>query len=153
MVNKLQHMQHFKDHRPVRAHDAEATTDESVAFDLVRLLTDRPAQLAEVRRELEAVATTAKTPIVRQLGFAALVAADGTPDRAWATAAKSVAGLKDLVNAMPLVRDVGQRLALYPKVLPLLDGLPPELAAGLPKTSAVSGRYVRIELPGAGVHV
>jgi hypothetical protein len=114
----------------IREHDAQEHTDDSVAFDLLRILTDRPGQLAEVRADLERLATTAKTPITRQLGYAALIAADGTPDRAWALATKSVGALKDLVNAVPLVRDAGQKLALYPRIVPLLDGLPPQLATG-----------------------
>jgi putative heme-binding domain-containing protein len=132
----------------IRDHDTQAMTEETVAFDLARLLTDRAAQLGEVRSDLEALATTAKTPINRQLGYAALVAADNNPDRAWQLATKSVSSLKDLVNAMPLIRDVGQRLALYPKIVPLLDGLPANLAGNPSKTSAVTGRIVRIELPG-----
>ncbi|HJZ89987.1 MAG TPA: PVC-type heme-binding CxxCH protein [Gemmataceae bacterium] len=132
----------------IRQHDAQSGTDESVAFDLVRLLTDRPAQLADVRADLEALALKAKAPVTRQLGWVSLIAADGGPDRAWALAIKSVTTLKDLVNAMPLIRDVAHRIALYPKIVPLLDGLPSDLAAGQPKSSAVVGRYVRIELPG-----
>ncbi len=52
---------------------------------------------------------------------------------------------------MPLIRDIGLRASLYPKVEPLLHGLPKELAAtGRPvgKGKETPGRYVRIELPG-----
>jgi putative heme-binding domain-containing protein len=129
-------------------NDTQAATEETVAFDLARLLTDRASQLGEVRNDLEGLATTAKTPITRQLGYAALIAADGSPDKAWALATKSVASLKDLVNAVPLIRDISQRIALYPKILPLLDGLPAGLASGSPKAAGVNGRVVRIELPG-----
>jgi putative heme-binding domain-containing protein len=132
----------------IREHDAQEHTDESVAFDLLRILTDRPGQLAEVRADLERLATGAKNPITRQLGYAALIAADGTPNNAWALASKSVGSLKDMVNAMPLVRDAGQKLALYPKVLPLLDGMPPELMTSKSQGGATVGRFVRIELPG-----
>jgi hypothetical protein len=59
-----------------------------------------------------------------------------------------VTSLKDLVRAMPLIRDPGQRAVLYPKVEPLLDGLPKELAAAARDAQSVLGRYVRIELPG-----
>ncbi len=133
----------------VRGQDEQAGgQDESVAFDLVRLLTAHDAkELAGARPELEKMATGAKAPLARELGYVALIAADGSPDKAWALAAKSPGSLLDLVNAMPLVRDPSQRAALYPKVLPLLDGLPKELATG-PKGKGVSGRYVRIELPG-----
>src|SRR5262249_53259206 len=53
-----------------------------------------------------------------------------------------------LVSAMPLIRDPGQRAAMYPKVEPLLNGLPPELAGSANQSSATTGRFVRIELPG-----
>ena len=80
--------------------------------------------------DLEKLATSAKLPVTRQLGFVALIAADGGVDKAWELATKSVTALQDLVNAMPLIRDPGQRASLYPRVEPLLDGLPKELAAG-----------------------
>jgi putative heme-binding domain-containing protein len=125
--------------------------DETVVYDLVRLLTDRsPKELAEARDELAKMATAGRTPLTRQLGFVALVAADGNPDKAWDLAVKSVSSLHDLVSAMPLVRDFGQRAALYPKVEPLLKGLPKSLADTVPNTKVLMGRYVRIELPGAG---
>jgi putative heme-binding domain-containing protein len=47
-----------------------------------------------------------------------------------------------------MVRDPGARAALYPKVKALLGGLPPELAKTVETGKLVSGRYVRIELPG-----
>jgi putative heme-binding domain-containing protein len=123
--------------------------DDSVRFDLLRLLTDRgPAELASERSELEKIATSAKLPISRQLGYVALVAADGTIDKAWALAKKSPSHLLDLVNAMPLVRDPSQRASLFSRVEPLLDGLPKELAGAESVAKPVLGRYVRIELPG-----
>src|SRR5262249_7700348 len=133
----------------VRSQDGQlGNQDEGVTFDLVRLLAARgPKDLAGVRGELEKMATEAKAPLTRQLGFVALVAADGNTERAWALATKSANGLLDLVQAMPLLGDPGQRAGLYPKVEPLLQGLPKELAARTPFKSVV-GRYVRVELPG-----
>jgi putative heme-binding domain-containing protein len=133
----------------IRGQDDQAGgPDEGVQFDLVRLLTDRgPGELAGVRGDLESLATSAHIPVTRQLGYVALVAADGGVDKAWALASKSVKSLGDLVRAMPLLRDPGQRAALYPKVEPLLSGLP----AGLGSSShakTTSGRFVRIELTG-----
>ncbi len=122
--------------------------EESVLFDLVRLLTSRPAQeLTSARAELEKMATSAKMPVTRQLGFVALIATDDAIDKAWGLGLKSVTALHDLVSAMPLIRDPGQRARLYPKVEPLLLGLPKELA-NVPKGKTTTGRYVRIELPG-----
>jgi putative heme-binding domain-containing protein len=126
-----------------------AATDESVVFDLVRLLTGRPtAELTEARGELEKMATEAKSPVTRQLGFVALIAADGNVEKAWTLAVKSVTSLRDLVQAMPLIRDPGQKAALYPRIEPLLAGLPKELASAAKNGKSVHGRYVRIELPG-----
>jgi putative heme-binding domain-containing protein len=139
----------------IRKQDDEASgqrkqsgTDESVVFDLIRLLTSRPsAELTEARGELVKMATDANLPVTRQLGFVALIAADGNIEKAWTLAGKSVAGLRDLLRAMPLIRDPGAKAALYPKVEPLLAGLPKELA-GPRNGKSMLGRYVRIELPG-----
>jgi putative heme-binding domain-containing protein len=124
-------------------------SDESVVFDLIRLLTGRGAkELTGVRADLEKMATQAKLPVTRQLGYVALIAADGDIDKAWKLGTTSVPALQDLVRAMPLIRDPGQRASLYPKVKELLDGLPKALAAAAGKDSAPRGRFVRIELPG-----
>ena len=130
--------------------DQQGSEDQSVVFDLVRLLTGRPAaQLAGVRDQLAALATTSHQPVTRQLGFVALIAADGNPDKAWALGAKSVKALRDLLDAIPLIRDPNVRAGLYPKVEPLLNGLPSELASAT-KGRQTKGRYVRVELPGRG---
>ena len=122
--------------------------DESVAFDLVRILTDRKADLPALRADFERLATSSNTALIRQLGYVSLIAADDSPEKAWATAIQSVNGLRDFVTAVPMIRDPLQRAALYPKLLPLLEGLPKDLANTLPKNNAVMGRYIRIELPG-----
>jgi putative heme-binding domain-containing protein len=133
----------------IRNQDAQrGEQDESVVFDLVRLLTGRDSrELAEVRPELEQMAAGAQLPVTRQLGFVALIAADGDTDKAWTLANKSVNALQDLLHAMPLIRDAGQRASLYPKVEPLLNQLPKELSSG-EASRTTRGRYVRIELPG-----
>ena len=121
---------------------------DAVAFDLGRLITGREAaELATARLDLENLATTGHKPVTRQLGFLALIATDGGVDRAWTLASRSAGSLRDLVDAMPAIRDPGQRSALYPRVLPLLEGLPKDLGGGT-KTSGTEGRFVRIELRG-----
>ncbi|MDR3635276.1 MAG: GDSL-type esterase/lipase family protein [Isosphaeraceae bacterium] len=123
-------------------------TNESVVFDLVRLLTGRPAaELAKVRADLEKMATSARLPVTRQLGFVALIAADDSVEKAWQLGTRTTRALVDLLNAMPLIRDPALRAELYPKVEPLLQGLPASLA-GSPESKGVHGRYVRVELPG-----
>lgn len=133
----------------VRSQDEQHNTqDESVIFDLIRLLTNHTAaELTAVRPDLEKMAASARSLLARELGYVALITADNGTDKAWALASKSVSALQDLVNAMPLIRDPGLRASLYPKVEPLLIGLPKELQSK--ETGKIlMGRYVRIELPG-----
>ncbi len=133
----------------IKTHDEAATTEESVAFDLARLLTVQPqSELAKLRTDLEAMAAKSRTPTTRQIGYVALLAADGSMDGAWSLATKSLTSLQDFVAAVPMVRDPALRAALYPKVKALLTGLPPDLAQAVGSGKAVLGRYVRIELPG-----
>jgi putative heme-binding domain-containing protein len=128
------------------AHEA----DPSLVFDLVRLLAGRgAAELAPARIELEKLATAARQPILRQIGFVSLVNVDKSPDQAWELAARTAAGLRDFVDAMPLVADASLRASLYSRIEPLLSGLPPGLATGGAPTSRPA-RYVRIELSGRG---
>ena len=64
-------------------------------IELVRLLTDHnPAELGAVHGELERLATQARLPVIRQLGFASLVAADGSVDSTWTLAARSPQALE-----------------------------------------------------------
>ncbi len=133
----------------IRSHDDSSSTEESVAFDLARLLTSRPqAELATSRADLETMATKGRTALTRQVGYVALLAADGNVDNAWKTAITSVAALQDFVSAVPMVRDPALRAALYPKVKELLAGLPADLAKTIDNGKGATGRYVRIELPG-----
>jgi len=125
----------------------EANTD--VAFDLGRVITSRDgAELTASRSELERLATASHKPVTRQLGYLALIAADRGVDRAWNLASKSAGSLRDLVDAMPAIRDPGQRSALYPRVLPLLVGLPQALGGGTKASRGTEGRFVRVELRG-----
>ncbi len=129
--------------------DRAGVAGDAVAFDLGRLITGRePAELTAARPELERLATGGHKPVTRQLGYLALIAADSGIDRAWTLAEKSAGSLRDMVDAMPAIRDPGQRSALYPRILPLLDGLPKALNGGKSESSGTEGRFVRIELKG-----
>ena len=129
--------------------DQTVPGDLAVAFDLGRLLTGLDAGvLTGVRPDLESLATGGRKPVTRQLGYLALIAADSGVDPAWTLASKSGRTLRDLVDAMPAIRDPGQRAALYPRVLPLLDGLPPALSVGGKAGKGTEGRFVRVELRG-----
>lgn len=126
----------------------ESDVDDSVLFDLARVLTSLDqASLAAVRSSLEELATNSKRALLRQIGYAALIRADASTDKAWGLAKQSLAHLRDLVAATPLVKDISLRGELYDRTVPLLDGLPKELEIQDAPSSPV-GRYVRIELPG-----
>ena len=126
-----------------------AGRDESIVFDLIRLLQGRAAKdLAEVRPELEKLATTGKKPLLRQVAFMALMNVDAGVDKVWELAAKSVTSLRDLLAAMPLITDSTFKASLYPKIELLLKGLPSPLAATVGESKGVSGRFVRIEIKG-----
>lgn len=129
--------------------DATSSGSETIAFDLLRVLT----RLSEEEQKqagplLVKMATESKQPITRQLGYVAKIAADGSVEPSWELASKSARSLRDLVNAMPMVRDPSVRAALYPMVEPLLDGLPEGLRSGNANTKGSFGRYVRVELQG-----
>ena len=133
------------------ARDAEgaAAVADAVAMELARLLGERDrAELADVRKEAEALATAGKSPIARRIGYAAIVAADGSADAAWGLASRSVPALRDFLAAAPLIRDPIVRSGLYPKVEPLLDALPAGLTGSGGKGTL--GRFVRIALPRRG---
>ena len=116
--------------------------DESVTYDLTRLLAARPAELPAARPVLEALATSAKSDTLRRLAYAGLVAADGSPQPAWALAQKSPARVADFAAAISAIRDPNQRAAAYPIAREILSR-PLD-----PAKKVVTGRYVRLELPG-----
>ncbi|WP_165073174.1 PVC-type heme-binding CxxCH protein [Paludisphaera rhizosphaerae] len=134
------------------ARDAEgaAAIDDAVAMELARMLGERDrAELTAVRPLAETLATSAKSPIVRRIGLATLVAADGSADPAWTLSLRSAAGLRDFLAAAPLIRDPIVRSGLYSKIEPLLHDLPANLA-GPKGGKGTVGRYVRVALPRRG---
>jgi putative heme-binding domain-containing protein len=128
-----------------------ANVETSVIFDLIRLLTSRSAaELAPVRAELETLATKAKQPLLRQIGYVSLIQVDDETEKAWKLATTDVRRLQDFVAAVPLVSDPSLRASLFTKIEPLLKGLPANLADPRHSAKGTYGRYVRIELPRKG---
>lgn len=122
--------------------------DERVIYDLVRLLTmRRGAELADARAELKTLALTAQQPVIRQIGYTALINVDGSVENAWNLSLQSISSLRDLLAAMPMISDPTTRAALYPHVEPLLQGLPKSLSHAN-SSKGTLGRFVRIELKG-----
>ena len=121
--------------------------DEATLVELVRLIPGRPAaELGEVRPDIENLAINGRQPLLRQVAYVMLLTVDGVPDKVWTLASGSVRGLRDLVGAIPMLSDTAMRATLYPKIAPLLDGLPKGLDVKASKQ--VNGRFVRVELPG-----
>lgn len=128
-----------------------ANVDTSVIFDLIRLLTSRSAaELAPVRAELEGLAIKAKQPLLRQIGYVALIQVDDETTKAWKLASGDVKRLQDFVAAVPLVSDPNLKASLYTQIEPLLKGLPANLADPKHSAKGTFGRYVRVELPRRG---
>ena len=118
--------------------------DTSVVFDLVRQLTSQSAsELTTARAELEKLATSAKQPIFRQIGYVSLINVDDNVDAAWKLATTDPKRLVDFVNAMPLISDASVRATLYDRVAPLLTELPESLRTKGSK--GTQGRFIRVK--------
>ena len=105
-----------------QAHDDHGP---HVLHELGMILARRPASdLAKSRKQLESLAKSGKKSLTRQLALSALVTADGGFDQVWP--AKG-ALLLDLVEAVPLIPEGGQRTSAFEKVAPLLSDPSPAL--------------------------
>jgi putative heme-binding domain-containing protein len=131
--------------------EAKDGREESIVFDLVRQLSGRSAsELSSVRPALEKLALSARRPMIRQIGFVALINVDRSPEKAWELALSSPAALRDFVASASLVSDATLRASLHPLIEPRLRGLPESLAGQAGQGESAMGRYVRIELPRRG---
>ncbi|MHB8522988.1 MAG: plastocyanin/azurin family copper-binding protein [Limisphaerales bacterium] len=125
--------------------DKKGEAAEPVLQDLASLLLQtKPAELAAQRVTLEKLATDAQQPLARQIGWAALITADGAAGKSWQQTASDPARRSDLLLSMPLIRDAALRAALYPRVEPLLHKAdPPEVRrAAIAAIAAVPGHDV-----------
>ncbi len=99
----------------------DAADAELVLFDLAHMLTGQaPKKLGAARKQLERMATKSGRGVTRQIGFAALLTADGKSAAAWKLAQGSVSGRLDLMQGLPLVPDPALRDSLFPQIKPLL---------------------------------
>ena len=87
------------------------------------------AELKPARPQIEDLATRANLARARQFAYAGLVAADGTGANAFFAASKSKQTLRDMLAAVPLIRDPKLRGELYSDVRALMFELPPGLKA------------------------
>ncbi|HEV3021155.1 MAG TPA: PVC-type heme-binding CxxCH protein, partial [Pirellulales bacterium] len=134
-----------------RIDQADVPQSDAILYDLAHVLTDLPAaDLQRMRDAVARLAAQAHRPFTRQIGYVALMTADGSLDAAWNQAVKAVPTLCDVLQAVPFVHDGKLRSAAYDRVRPLLFDLPPELAGQAKSSKGTLGRFVRIELPGNG---
>jgi azurin len=98
--------------------------DKATAHELVGLLlTQKPAALAAQREKIESLATGSDNPTVKQAAYAALVTADGAPDKAWALAEQNN-GVAALLSGVSLINDAKLRDAFYDRAKPLAEKAP-----------------------------
>ncbi len=138
--------------------------DSSTVFELIRVLLARPKkELAELRDDMEKLATSAQRPVMRRIGYVGLMKIDAlgaetaasekitgekASEKVWSLAVAQPARLVDLVESLPLVGDPAVRSSLYSRIVPLLNGLPNDAAHSVPKAAGTLGRFVRVELSG-----
>ena len=105
---------------------AKAAGEETATLDdLIGLLMKEPAaELKKSREALLQLATAGEHPLVRQAGYSGMILADGQVEPAWQVAGKSKDGLADLLGAVRLITNPKLRVALHPKIKPLLDNAP-----------------------------
>lgn len=101
--------------------DQKEGASTAVQEDLgVILLAQRREDLQGKREVLEKLASESTGALTRQIGYAALLTSDLSPEAAW-NLAESHQHLEDLVLGVPIVRDEAIRTGLYGKVEPLLE--------------------------------
>ena len=101
--------------------DKKGETSDPVIRDLVPLVLEaKPEALTAHRSALENLAQESQLAITRQLGYAAIISADNSPDQAWEAAAVNPIRLSDLILSLPLIADATIRAPLYPRLEPLL---------------------------------
>jgi len=116
----------------------------STTRDLVSLLSKRPKdELEPVRDRLNTMSQAGEIPIVRQIGFAGSMLAEGNPDASWKVASETDKRY-DFIQSLALIGDPSLQQLVYSKLQPVAMGKGME--AGAKESSPA--RYVRIELPG-----
>jgi len=101
--------------------DKKGESSQAVLRDLSAiLLQSKPEELMTKRSAMEKLAAESQQGLTRQIGYAAMVTADGSADRTWHQVESDPAKLSDLLLSIPLIREARLRAALYPKIEPLL---------------------------------
>jgi azurin len=117
-------------HKSNRAKEAVAALarldDPGTPFqpihDLALLLTAMPDQLGSVRSDLQRLASDTHQPPIRRAANAALVAADGKPDGAWARTAENPGARVLLIESIGMLMDPSARASFQPLLVETLSG-------------------------------
>jgi glucose/arabinose dehydrogenase/azurin len=116
----------------------------SATLDLAKLLVAEDATaLAATRPALEQLAGQGRIEAARQGGFAGLLRADGSIDRAWTFASGSPRRQVDLLASTALLDRADVLASMHARIVSVLDA-----SSARPQETPVTGRYVRIVLPG-----
>lgn len=106
----------------ISAVDKKEEDSLPVLNDLCLLLVQRaPADLAKKREDLEKLISESEKPLSRQAGYAAVITAEGSIDKAWQGVESDPTKFPDLLLSIPLIRDTALRGGLYAKLQPLLS--------------------------------
>jgi putative heme-binding domain-containing protein len=113
-------------------------------LELIRILAQRsPKELMSVRDKLVVMAKDGEIPVVRQIGMAGLMIADGGPEKVWATAKDAEQEL-DFIRSLSMISDPGMQVKVYDVLKPVALGADGNGNAEV----TIPAKYVRIELPG-----
>ena len=85
------------------------------------LLRAKPEELAAKRAVLEKLVTDSQTPLARQIGLAAAMAADQSVEGCWKMAQTNHSQLVDLLLAIPLIQPPELRTGLYARCVTLVQ--------------------------------
>ena len=106
--------------------DKKGAATEPVLRDLSPLLLQTKVETLSAKRTVLApLATDSQLVLTRQIAFAAILTADGANGPIWKDASANPNQFADLLLAIPWLRDINLRAALYPKVEPLIHQAEP----------------------------
>lgn len=106
--------------------DKKGAATEPVLRDLAPLLLQSKAEtLSTKQAALVSLTTSSRLALTRQIAFAAILIADGANGPIWKEASANPKQFADLLLGIPLLRDNNLRVALYPKVEPLIHQADP----------------------------
>jgi len=101
--------------------DRASESSGHVLHDLIHMLgMQKAADLSVARKALDELASGSEKPIIRQVGYFAVLAAGASVDEVWKSAMQNK-GQVDLIGSMPLIKDSSVRQALYGRIKPLVS--------------------------------